>query len=70
VSNYKTVTFIHLFNGSDITLKFVYLKMGNKNMMSELEKYVGESVVSNTKYGISLEVQRKTRGNLIQGSSL
>jgi hypothetical protein len=37
-------------------------------MISELVKDVGESIVANTKYGISMQVLRKTTGNLIQDS--
>jgi hypothetical protein len=39
-------------------------------MISALAKNVGESIVANTYYGISVQVQRKTTGNVVQGSKL
>jgi hypothetical protein len=42
----------------------------NMIMISELEKDAGGSIVANTNYGISMQVQRKTTGNRIQGSRL
>jgi hypothetical protein len=43
--------------------------MRNDNVMiSELVKGVGESIVANTNYGITVQVQRKSTRNLIQDS--
>jgi hypothetical protein len=46
------------------------MRNNNVIMVGEMVKHVGESIVANKRYGISLEVQRKTRRNLIQGSRL
>jgi hypothetical protein len=35
-------------------------------MIGELVDYVGDSVVTDTSYGISVHVRRKCTGNLIQ----
>jgi hypothetical protein len=39
-------------------------------IISELVKDVGELIVANTNNRISMQVQRKTKGNLIQGGRL
>jgi hypothetical protein len=69
---YETVTFIRLFNGGDFKVQVTYsrTRIDNVIMISELVKDVGESIVANINYGISVQVQRKTTGNLIQGSRL
>jgi hypothetical protein len=62
--------FICLFNDADLKVQTIYRRMRNGNiiMISKLAKDVRESIVANTNYGISMQVQRKTMGNLIQGS--
>jgi hypothetical protein len=70
-----TVIFICLFDRSDLKDQIIYRPMRNGNVImimiiSGLVKYVGESIVANTSYGISMQVQRKTTGNLIQDSWL
>jgi hypothetical protein len=72
VELYETVMFIRLFNDGDLTLQIICRRMRNDNviMISELVKVVGESIVANTNYWISMRVQRKTTGNLIQDSKL
>lgn len=37
-------------------------------MIIELAKDVGQSIVANTKYGILMQIQRKTTGSLVQDS--
>jgi hypothetical protein len=56
-----------LFNGADSTVQIMFCRTRNYSviMNSELVNYVGESVIANTSYGISVHVQRKTRGDLI-----
>jgi hypothetical protein len=46
------------------------MRNNNVIMISELVKDVGESIVANTNYGISVQVQRKSTGNLVQGRRL
>jgi hypothetical protein len=46
------------------------MRNDNVIMISELVNDVGESIVTNTNYGISMQVQRETTGNLIQDSWL
>jgi hypothetical protein len=46
------------------------MRNGSVIMMSELVKNVGELIVDRTKYGISVQVERKTTANLIHGSRL
>jgi hypothetical protein len=60
--------FIRLFNGANKRVRIIYCRMRSDNviMIGELVKDVGESIVANTNYGISMQVQRKTTGNLIQ----
>jgi hypothetical protein len=72
VELYEAVMFIRVFNGGDVTLQIIYSRSRHNNviMISELVRDVGESMVANTKHGISLQIQRKTIGNLIQGNRL
>jgi hypothetical protein len=67
VQLHEIIMFIRLFNGSDLTVQIIYRRMRNSNMIviSELAKDVGESIVANTDYGISMQVQRKTTGSLV-----
>jgi hypothetical protein len=46
--------------------------MRNENMVmvSEMLGDLGESIIANTNYGISMQAQRKTTGNIIEGSRL
>jgi hypothetical protein len=44
------------------------MRKDNVIIISELVKDAGESIVANTNYGISMQVQRKTTGSFIQGS--
>jgi hypothetical protein len=55
--------FILLFKGGDLTFQ-IYCQMRNNNviLISELAKDAGESILANTNYGISIQVQRKTTG--------
>jgi hypothetical protein len=59
VELYELCLFVYL---TALTLQIVYSRMRNDNviMISELVKDVGESIVANTNYGISMQVQRKT----------
>jgi hypothetical protein len=60
--------FMRLFNGADSNAQIIYRRMRNYNaiMISELVNDVRESIVANEKYGISMQVQRKTAGNVIK----
>jgi hypothetical protein len=46
------------------------MRNDNVIMISELVKDVGELIVANTNCRISMQIQRTTTGNLIQGSRL
>jgi hypothetical protein len=63
---YERVMFIRLFDG--IVLKVIYRRVRNDSviMISELVKDMGNSIIVR----ISVQVQRKTTGHLIQGSKL
>jgi hypothetical protein len=64
VELYEGITFIHLFNNSDLTVQIIYRRMRNDSVMiSRLVKDVGELIVANTNYGISMQIQRKATGN-------
>jgi hypothetical protein len=56
--------FSRLFSGADLKVRIIYRRMGNDNVIvvSELVRDVGESMVTNTDYRISMQVQRKAMG--------
>jgi hypothetical protein len=70
VELYETIVF-RLFNSGDSPVCIVSRRMRNYSviMISELVNYIGESVVTDTSYGISVHVQRKCTGNLIRDSA-
>jgi hypothetical protein len=60
--------FIRILNGGDLTVQIIYRRVRNSNVIviSELAKDVRESNVAKTNYGISMQVQRKTTGSVVQ----
>jgi hypothetical protein len=54
----ETIMFIHLFHGAELKVQIIYRRMKNGNVLvSELVKDVGESIVANTNYRISVQTQ-------------
>jgi hypothetical protein len=53
--------FIRLFNGGDLTLQIIYHQMRkyNATVINEMVKDVGESIVANKNYGISMQYRGK-----------
>jgi hypothetical protein len=68
VELYETIVFIHLFNSADFKLQIIYRRMRNGIVIivSKLVNNVIKFIVANADYGISMQVQRKTKRNLIQ----
>jgi hypothetical protein len=58
--------FVRLFNGANSCFQIMYRRIRKYNVIivNKLVRDLGESMVANTKYGISVEVQRKTSGSL------